>query len=216
MDFAEYERRLYSDIFTVLKGSRINPGEGISAYYEGHKPRFIAQIEMFAKLPAMKFVYDFGTTIPFTSYWFNLVHNAKVIFGSIDSRPWKVNELVEAININLNFPPEMPPADMVICTECLEHLPSNLYSVRAYLMSLVKRAGFLLLSFPCGGANAFGYERDNLGDKTRGYSAHIREFTEASAREFVKTIGFDIVAEKMTFTQAYGNQIWNVLMQRKL
>jgi hypothetical protein len=218
MDKATYFQRLYSDVFSLNPADSGGIPSACVPYFEGHKPRFEAQVDMWNEFldgERISRVLDLGTGVPFASYYFNATQGARVIFGMLDAALYRVNELVEAIKINLcTDRPDLGPADLVICTECLEHLPCNLYKVREYLKSLVAPGKFLLLSFPLMGAHACDYWMDGLGDPNVASSPHIREFTEATAREFYYGTGWDLVKEAITYTQAYGGNIMNVLLRR--
>lgn len=189
---------------------------GVAEYFNGHLPRFVATLDAFRKhlSSGIELVYDMGTGDPFTSYWFNLTQGARVMFGMPQPHRGPVNEMVTPLAINLCIDrPPLEMADLVICTECLEHLPCNLYKVRAYLMSIVKPGGHLLLSFPLGGANAKGYWRDDLGDKLKISNPHIREFTQETAREFAYGTGWDMVDEFSVYTSAYGGQMMHAILK---
>jgi len=190
------------------------------AYFDGHLPRFNAQLDMFDEFLAkesIKSVIDFGTDIPYTSFYFALTQNAQVNLGCVHTPgEAQLADNVFRSYVNLNFPnwKNRGNSDLVICTECLEHLPTNLYKVRAALCETVKDGGFLLLSFPLNGMNAKDYGLD-LGhiDHNAGHE-HIREFTEQTAREFYAGTGFSLVCERITWTNAYGGNIMNVLLKK--
>jgi hypothetical protein len=213
----EYFDRLYKDIFNVNNYTPDGTSEPAMQYFEGHRPRFELQIGYWNECldkEEIKLVYDMGTGVPFVSYYFNITQGAEVVFG-MPGGSYRVNDKVAAVNINLSInPPALPAGDLVICTECLEHLSTNLYKVRAYLMSLVKPGKFMLLSFPLGGANAKEYWRDGLGDPNAVATPHIREFTAETAREFYYGTGWDLLKEETVFTRAYGGNIMNVLLKR--
>ena len=207
------------EYFNVLIDKYIAPSP-CPDYFHGHRPRFEAQVEMFEKHLAQEniaHVLDVGTGIPFVSWWFALNKNAMVITGMPGGHKADDGKVI-GIDLNLNTPKAIPClSDVVICTECLEHLPSDLYRTRRWLMGNVRPGGWLLLSFPLGGAGSHGprdYWRDDLGDKDQTYDAHIREFTEDTAREFYRGAGWELIEEKTVFTKAYGGNIMNVLLRR--
>ncbi len=214
----EYYGYLQRDVLS--KGIKIVGGmpADAGAYFDGHKPRFDAQVEMWNQFLDDKVidrVYDLGTSVPFTSYYFNVTKQATVIFGMMEDSGYRVNDKVYPITMNLcRATAGLEPADLVICTECLEHLPCNLYKTREYLKSLVRPGGFLLLSFPCGGQNPREYWQDNPADYDKCSDRHVREFTLDTAKEFYYGTGWDVLKEVPTTQAAYAPTIMNVLMQR--
>lgn len=214
----EYGGYLVRDILS--KGVKIVGGlpNDAQAYFAGHRPRFDAQVEMwnqFLDNEKIELVYDFGTSVPFTSYYFNVTQGAEVVYGMMESSGTRFNEKVWPIVINLcKEHGDLRKADLVICTECLEHLSCNLYKVREFLKSCVKPGKFMLLSFPCGGKNAREYWRDEPDKYDVCSDLHVREFTVDSAREFYYGTGWDVLKEVPTTQAAYAPTIMNVLLQR--
>jgi len=189
------------------------------SYFDGHLPRFNAQLDMFdefLKGESICLVYDLGTDIPYTTMYFNLNNNASLVLGCVDTPDDRdIAPNVHRKYVNLNRPPVLAQADLVVCTECLEHLPANLYMVRQALCEYVKRGKFLLLSFPLKGFNAKDYGLDLPQINHDGSHQHIREFTEQTARDFYLGTGFKLVCEKITWTDAYGGNIMNVLLKKE-
>jgi hypothetical protein len=221
MDKAEYFGRLYSDIFTLNPRTSGGLPQAAAGYFEGHKPRFEVQVDFwneFLDKERIWKVLDVGTGVPFTSYYFNVTQGAEVLFGMLEDPGYTKDDKVRSIVLNLcKDRPALGPLDLVICTECLEHLPCNLYKVAEYLKSLVRPGGFMLLSFPLGGQGRHGpkeYWRDDLGDYNSDSRDHIREFTGDTAHDFCHVTGWDVVKEVTVFTQAYGGQIMNVLLRK--
>lgn len=213
----EYRERLEQDIFPLKIEMVGGMPRDAAAYYDGHRPRFDAQVEMwneFLDKEKITLVYDLGTCVPFTSYYFHLTQGAQVLYGMLENQQ-SINDKVRSFRINLcTDRPALEQGDLVICTECLEHLPCNLYKVREYLKSLVRHRGFLLLSFPCGGKNPRDYWKDNLGDPLACTDDHFREFTVDTARDFAYGTGWDVLKEVGTNQAAYAPTILNVLMKR--
>ncbi len=214
-----YVECLEEDVFS-------NPGltdhEGAPAdsrpYFYGHRPRFDAQIEMFRKHldgQIIRRVYDLGTGLPFASYYFYVTQGAEVLYGMPPEGEHEINEQVRYVSLNLcNRRPQWKPAELVICTECLEHLPCPIPPVLDYLKGLVKPRGHLLLSFPFGTLCLGDLDHD-FGDHDEISNKHLREFTKAKADEALALIGWPIVDEALTFTKAYDGNIWNVLLRNR-
>jgi len=184
------------------------------AYFKGHRERFEYQYNLFSSIfngQVLNIVYDIGTFFPFSSLYFS-EHGATVYYGC-ERLPDVCNiHNTQPLRIDLVNPPVLPKADLVICTECLEHLTCNLYPVRDYLANLVKPGGYLFLSFPTGDISLGKYDETlpYEGDK------HYREFPVEQAREFYKAIGFNLIAEQAVKTPLYqsGEGILHVLLQR--
>lgn len=217
MTHEEYRKKLYEDVFNkIVRIPGGNP-DVVVPYFEGHWPRFAVQLDMFQAHLADKkigLVYDFGTGCPFTSYWFNLVHNARIRYG-FPGEGESVTHDVAFLRVDLIRPPALEEkADVIIATEVIEHLPCNTYRVRQWLCEQVASGGHLLLSFPLNGLRPRDYHLDNLGDYNSIHHEHIREYTEQTAREWYIGTGFDLVEEKTVYTVAYGGHIMNVLLRK--
>lgn len=219
MKTANYLQCLDQDVFEQTTEAAFGglPAD-VRPYFMGHLPRFEAQLDMFRKHLTddhIDRVYDFGTGLPFVSYYFNLTQGAEVLYGMPPEGEHQINDRVRYISVNLcNNQPELEPADLVICTECLEHLPCPIPPVVDYLTGLVKPQKYLLLSFPFGTIRLGDLDHD-FGDHDTVSSGHKREFSQESAEDLLGLIGWPIVDDALTFTKAYGGNIWNVLLQNK-
>lgn len=215
MTQTEYRDKLYQDVFSLTPNIPGGYPANVLPYFEGHWPRFVAQLDMFEEhiKERIESVLDVGTGVPFSSYWFALRKNALVKYGCPLAGLPSVSDRVRYIQIDLCAPPPIEKYDVVIATEVIEHLPCNTYRVRQWLTESAQK--YLLLSFPLGGMNAGWYEHDDMGDKTRIHDEHIREYTEETARAWYIGTGFDLVSEAITFTSAYGGNIMNVLLRRR-
>lgn len=212
----EYIKILHEEVFPKVICSGGMPPQVVE-YFNGHFPRFEAQLNMFHKHLDDKIigrVYDIGTGTPFTSYYFNKTQGAEVIYGCPLDGLAQLNLKCFGLKINLCKPQPMAQADLVIATEVLEHLPCNVYRAYFYLSKLVRVGGYLLVSFPLGGAGAGNYHRDDMGDHERAHDGHIREYTMDTARQFYVVNGFELIEEAATHTNAYGGVILNVLLKR--
>jgi len=214
-----YTERVRAALHTVKVTDALGDGwnpDHLVQYFDGHLPRFQAHIDFWKRMEGRgeipSKVYDFGTPFPFSSWYWALNYGSRIVYGCLGKFS-DVSEDVKYQEINLCRRPDLSPADLVIATEVLEHLPCNLYDVVDWLRSLVNPGGHLLLSFPLGGLRAEGYERD-WPEKYDEASAHIREFTRDTSESFISHIGMEIVEDAFVFTQAYGGTIRNVLMRR--
>jgi nucleoside-diphosphate-sugar epimerase len=209
------------------KGGRITIREYIDvvkkkvdnlAYFDGHLPRFEKQLEMFEKYfekEKIETVLDAGTKFPFTSYFLNLTKKSKVDFG-YPKNGKDISETVRFKNLNLCRLPDIDKYDLVVCTECLEHLSCNVCKVRDYLFDHVRKGGFILLSFPLGGMNACDYERDDPDKYDEISDNHIREYTEETVTEFIAPLldRGELIERHSVFTSAYGGNIAQILIRR--
>ena len=193
----QYLDHLESEVFRNRHGKK--RFKKTNAYFYGHLPRFLAQLEMFrTHLDSKKItkVYDFGTPIPFVSYYFYLTQSAEVAYGMPKEGIKSINEKVHYSSINLCNPPEsFEKADLIICTECLEHIPCPLIPVVEFLKNLVKKDKYLLLSFPFGTETKYDWDHDFGNHEKR--HGHLREFNKELARTFIKRIGWKIIDDKL-------------------
>ncbi len=187
----------------------------LRGYFQGHLPRFEVQLNMFRKHldnEEINHVIDFGTGTPFTSYYFYLTQGASVIYGDPEKEEIDINNIVTGIDLNLCYPYELHyKADLVICTECIEHLPCPLLPVIDYIKSMSNK--YLLLSFPYGDILLGDFNKD-FGDYDTVRWRHLREFTPALSDEFLSIVGWDIIADEAVHTVAYGGVIRNVLLRK--
>ncbi len=202
--FAFFDRHVLSKRDNILR-----------TYFQGHLPRFEVQLNMFREHlddKAISRVVDIGTGTPFTSYYFYLTQRAKVFYGDPEKEEENINNIVTGGNLNLCYSHEvLIKADLVICTECIEHLPCPLLPVIDYLKSMSNK--YLLLSFPFGDIIQGDFNKD-FGDYETVRWRHLREFTPALSDEFLSIVGWDIIADEAIFTQAYGGVIRNVLLRK--
>jgi hypothetical protein len=197
------------------EGTIPKDGEG---YFNGHWPRFETHLEMWRNdIPPgeVNTVLDFGTEFPFSSLWWNLTRGSWVQFCGADPGGRDVSPFARFTQINLCHKPDgWPRADLVICTECLEHLPVPILSVMEWLKQRALK--YLFLSFPCGGQNARDYEKDFSESHSPEaiHSLHIREYTDETARALVDSLGMEIEDIRNSSQPAYGAPIMNVLLRR--
>jgi hypothetical protein len=186
-----------------------------SNYFNGHIERFHLSFDMLKNITPDK-VCDVGTLLPYVSFYFALsgselnclcpMKNEKAVMS-------KFNLFFRDFNICFDT---VPKADLILCTECLEHLPVNIFEMVDKLCSAVNPEGYLFLSFPCGGVNAKDYDK-TLGDPLQVYSKHIREFNANTSQMFVDYIkgkGFELIETRGTLTSLYRAEIKHHLFKR--
>lgn len=218
MTLEEVQAKVWEALSTDARPGHGMIPQAMAPYWQGHKPRFDLQVKWFIETMAgekIERVLDVGTGFPFaTAYW--ALHGANVIYGCPAEMPDSCAiPNTQYVRMNLCRPlPVIEQFDLVVCTECLEHLPCNLYKARNRLMDAVRRGGFLLLSFPLGGANACNYHHDNPAAYDTISDPHIREFTDGGANDFALQTGFDMICNENIFSPAYGGVIKNVLLRR--
>lgn len=207
MTTIEYIDQFNKDVLKNQDGLYIN-------YFNGHRPRFEAQVEMFKGLDSEKIkkVYDIGSWLPFASYYFSLTQNADVKCFCLKEEGLPEVKEPTYKEMNLCTPDKMDKADLVICTECIEHLPCPLRPVIDYLKSITGK--YLLLSFPIGGIIKGDFDKD-FGNWDIASSPHYREFNPDLIKEFLAIVDYDIVDDKKVYTQAYGGDIHNFLLRKK-
>jgi SAM-dependent methyltransferase len=187
--------------------------EDSKVYYRGHADRFKYQEELFRSLTDVKTAYDIGTWYPFASHAFTDM-GAIVTYGCELEPMESIVPNAKHILWDLKNPPPLPQADFVMCCECLEHLPYNLIKVREYLVGLVKKGGYLFLSFPTGSIKhgEWDAELPEIDDKRH---THLREFPVEMARKFCNETGFTILSERSIKVPLYchADGIWHILMR---
>lgn len=195
-------------------------------YFAGHLDRFLYHIDVFERLisgptdekTAERFkVYDFGSWLPFSTWYFYKKYKARVIYFYME-RAEPLNERVEPCRMNLCDPVALYEADVVVATEVLEHLPCNLYNTLDFMAKCVKKGGYLFLSFPTGPIGAdIGYNKDIPGKRPDIEHEHLREFPIEKAREFYGRLKFEVLEEKCVKTLFYNNAdgILHVLLRKR-
>ena len=205
---------------TIASIRRSAPKE-MEKYFTGHLPRFLDQkkfIDSWVHLGQSSKVLDCGTWFPFVSWYMQYKFSANVQFTCLD-----MPELGVVINQCLGFKSNLcfeefgeETFDFIFLTECLEHLPCNLYTVRDRIIKALRPGGWLLVSYPLGvkGRNiqTCGYDKDLKLSFDNSYG-HLREFTCETAEEFITT--FPIIEHKNVWTDAYGGNILQVLYRKR-
>ena len=88
----EYYGRLCSDIFPHKPEIIGGMPRDAHSYYLAHRPRFDAHIDIwnqFLDSENIELVYDLGTSVPFTSYYFNVTKGAEVVYGMLETSPMR-------------------------------------------------------------------------------------------------------------------------------
>ena len=208
--WAEYRRVVERAIADRESAGTIPPG--LIHYWQGHEPRFRMQVEMLERYLGHEVIHtvsDYGTEFPFATLYLNVYREAWIHFAGLgDGRD--VSPFVRFSRVNLCRPPGGDPqADLVWCSECLEHLPCDIPRTMRWLASRARR--WLFLSFPLGGARAGDYERD---EPEKYASEHVREYTAETADALVAGLGWPVVGMRDSGQPAYGAPIRNVLLRR--
>ena len=185
-------------------------------YFKGHLPRFLVQkafIDFFVSLPPGSAVLDAGTWFPFVSWYLGHTFDTDVQFTCLDMPEAIQIDKSHGFRSNLCFTNYGTEAfDFIFLTECLEHLPCNLHTVRDRIIKAVKPGGFLLVSYPLKGVNAQDYDKDLPMSFDKSYE-HLREFTRATADAFITDL--PVIDKKEVWTDAYGGNILQVLYRKE-
>ena len=186
-------------------------------YFESHLPRFDLSLNVFREFLAdkeIKTVADIGSWFPFASIYFKKEKQAAVSCFSLEIKEPYDKDGVSFDFLNLNRPDDIGQFDLVILTECLEHLPSSALRALMFAWFSVKNEGYLFVSFPCGGINAVGHEKD-LTDYDWGVAhPHIREFTPEIADHYVSLLGGKVLSRSAIKTQAYQANMLHYLIHK--
>jgi SAM-dependent methyltransferase len=191
-------------------------------YFTGHLPRFLEQkkfIDSFVHLAPDSKVLDCGTWFPFVSWYMRYKFGADVSFTCLDlPDTGKFRTIFEidqchGFRSNLCFDDYGTETfDFIFLTECLEHLPCNLYPVRDGIIRALRPGGWLMVSYPLGvkGRNiqTCDYDKDLKLSFDKSYG-HLREFTRETAEEFITTL--PKIEHKEVWTDAYGGNILQML-----
>jgi SAM-dependent methyltransferase len=198
----------------------IGQNQDVLGFFHGHYHRFALTFDMFKRNLSsheIRSVADIGTWTPFSSLYFAIAHDAKVtcFCPPSDERYIVQDERASHVDFNLNFPTDTGLHDLVICTECLEHLPSSVTKALSFLWSQVKPGGFLFVSCPCGGINAKDYELDLGGYDYNVAHGHIREFTQDTADRLLGALGGKLIDKAGCQTDLYHAMIFHYLIQKE-
>lgn len=184
-------------------------------YFTAHWPRFEAMIRLCneAGITADHLwqICELGSWYPYTSYyWKTRISLCKIDLFDIITRelPEMVSEYdVDGVRLrghNLCTDP-MPDKeyDMVIVSEVMEHLPCDIFRLCDDIERVVKRGGYLLVTYPLGGNNAQGYgESLNAYDHNHLVEGHVREYTHETTKLFFNDL--TLVDECDVTYPAYG------------
>lgn len=212
----------HDDYFETLEGymTGLLPGglpPEVLPYFKGHRDRFELSLDMFDEHligEEVGSVLDVGTGFPFVSYYFKLTRAAAVVIASME-KPRDLPPGTGSTYVNLNTAQELPPADLVICTECLEHIPRR----HDYVLRVLCKAAtsFLFLSVPMGGSGAVDHDVSLDISYEKIYEKHLREYSPATIgglKDHVEGNGFQIVREATTQTNLYRAPIAHLLFRR--
>lgn len=205
MTWEEYRAFIESHASGVSGG---DPAD-LPAYYRGHIQRFEVGFRMMKDLRPQS-VLDVGTSFPFYSWYFALECGADVTFGCPPLEECAADDHVIGVPLDVCLSRALPPADLVIATEMLEHIWCNVERVVDMIAAAARR--WVFLSFPCGGRNACGYT-ENLEHRRRNLQEHLREFTGATALEMAKRVGGKVLASESLPTSLYHAPIAHYLIE---
>jgi SAM-dependent methyltransferase len=205
-----------NEIFTELKDKYL-VDRVYRDYFDSHLPRFDLSLNVFREFLAdkdIKTVADIGSWFPFASIYFKKTKNSDVWCFSLEIKEPYHKDGVSFNYLNLNRPDDIGTFDLVILTECLEHLPSSELRALMFAWFSVKNGGHLFVSFPCGGINSVGHEKDLINYDWGIPHAHIREFTPEVADHFVSLLGGKVLSRSAIKTQAYQADMLHFLIQK--
>ena len=183
MNLEEYRDKLcefidtvqIKDDFVAIDQLSDNLRVRVKAYVYEHWNRFDAGIKILSKVVKDGCsIHEVGSPYPFFSYYFYLNNKCKVLCSDFYDRGWKIDDNLESRRINLCRVEYLPAADIVICSEVLEHLSCNLFKLRDILLSSCR---YCLMTLPNGNVGVDiplnKCSRDDEFDKVH---SHLREF----------------------------------------
>lgn len=207
MEFGEWVKTELSTFYERLKPIYMEWNEGRTddclSYYYAHKPRFDAMIDIIKRNAADKgHISELGSFLPYTSYHLTgtKVDCMDILFQSYNIDGFSKDRFnFKSGNLNKEF--ELGQPDLIIMSEVIEHLPSNLFKLEERVIKNLKKGAYLLVTYPMHGHNAQDYDKD-FGEHDRFRHEHLREFTEATVPLFFKSLTF--VDESYVTYPAYG------------
>ena len=204
----DIERRLYLKELqdAIRKHVRIDPEvdyhrlegvlttENVAEYASHYLDRFVRLIEWIEDdLPSMPMtMMEAGSWFPFVGLYFWALHEMNVSCCSIDGLDWDSNcGQLSHRQANLCDPLYQQSisnwnADIMVCTETLEHIPTNLVPLMQSFAHGVRPGGRLVLSVPFGGA-PWKQQVDktiDLNYPAERYNEHVRMFAEGELVSF--------------------------------
>ena len=191
------------------------------SYFEGHLPRFLVGKRMLLKhlsLDTGSKVLEAGSWLPFYGMVPYLAWGCKVVCTSLTDLNWRLSDRLYFYRSNLNTDDYGTEEwDLIILTEVLEHLPSNLYEVMNRIIKSIKKYGYLLISFPLGGVIPYPYDMVLPYPSDVEHDSHLREFTEETALSFLASFGqLRVLERESVYTREYGGNILVCLAQKVL
>jgi len=189
-------------------------------YFEGHIQRFEMTVTMLRQnlpIEIIESVFDVGTGFPFVSLHYKWEYDAEVTFACME-QPNLLPSGTTAIRLNLNRCDERDPIrrDLVICTECLEHLPRRHDVVLDWLCSCADRA--LFISVPMFGQGAADHNVDLPMDFNKTYQEHWKEYSPDTIDELldrVKGNGFTVADMRSIQTTHYQADMRHILFVKE-
>lgn len=208
-----------SYLHEVRKVLEVKGDRTLRDYYDGHIQRFELTVDMFKEhlsdMP-IRSVFDAGTGFPFTSLYYKWTQEADIAFGCMEI-PNAVPRGTLTLPLNLNRCDKHLPVirDLVICTECLEHLPCRHDIVIDWICSCADRALFISVPMAGEGAGLHNVTLDMDFDQT--YSEHLKEYSPDTIDELLERVegnGFTIVSMKSISTTHYQAAMRHILFKR--
>ena len=121
-------------------------------YFFQHYERMKLTVEMLEKVVKVDDeILDLGSIFPFSTYWFALYKNAKIICADLCPVTWKLSDSLYSTTVDLN---EMMLTDngkgwkIINFQEVIEHLTCDLTQVRDRVMDVLQPGGYLLAGYP--------------------------------------------------------------------
>jgi hypothetical protein len=154
-----------------------------TSYFRNHWPRFRSMIGMIDRHgAASQRMAELGSFYPYTTLRFieagRTIDLYDIMPRVIGAPPYSVDG-VTLIDFNLCLD-QWPQKtyELIVLSEVIEHLPINLREFERRVIALMELGGWLVVTYPMGGKNASGYEREFRDrDWTQPQEDHVREFT---------------------------------------
>jgi SAM-dependent methyltransferase len=199
-----------------------------SGYVRYHAPRYETLLKLLHKLyTGVEKILDVGIS-PFNEIAYQSLKTNIDTIGFIEDKPTETGfnyqfDLNKAQH-EADWRRDIPQYDIIVFSEVLEHLHTSPKLVLAFLRSLLKKGGRIIIQTPNAtvlhkrlqmllGANPYNLIRDDITNP-----AHFREYTARELEFYCRDAGFDIevLSFENYFDYRYSHHSGDAVVEHKL